>query len=91
MKNKDLFATYDDAWHCYYDVVVPQYGATRLEYGFGRWLWLDAVEPVDDAAIVREWHMMKDAGILTNDGLKKLARYEKNTERLNAYPALPKD
>ena len=50
MKNKDLFATYDDAWHCYYDVIVPQYGVTRLEYGFGRWLWLDAVEPVDDAA-----------------------------------------
>lgn len=78
--NKDLFKTYKDAWNCYYNVIVPQFGATRLEYGFARWLWLDAVEPVDDSAIVREWTAMKDAGILTNDGLKKLARFEKEAK-----------
>ena len=77
MKNKDLFASYDDAWHCYYDIIVPQYGATRMEWGFGRWLWFDTVDVVDDASALRQWRMMKDAGILTNDGRKMLARLER--------------
>lgn len=81
MKNKDLFESYEAALYCYENVIVTQFGATRLEYGFGRWLWLDAVEPDDDSAIVREWTVMKDAGILTNAGLKKLARYAKEAAR----------
>ena len=81
MKNKDLFASYEAAWSCYENVIIPNFGATHLPWGFGRWLWLDAVEPDDDSAIVREWTAMRDAGILTNAGLKKLAHFEKEAAR----------
>lgn len=75
MKNKELFETYEAARDHYDNIVVPQFGATRIDWGFGRWLWLDAQG--DDA--LAYWRKLRDAGILTADGTKKLARLEKNT------------
>ena len=76
MKNKDLYTSYEQAYNVYYDGVVPKYGATRLEYGFGRWLWLEC-PPAATGDALEYWRSMKDAGILTNDGLKRLAKAEK--------------
>ena len=76
MKNKDLYDSYELARAVYDDGVVPRYGATRMEFGFGRWLWLDC-PPTATGDALAYWHAMRDAGILTNDGLKRLARAEK--------------
>ena len=63
---------YESAYTTYYDMIVPTYGATRMEWGFGKWLWMDVKE--DKLAL---WRALRDAGILTNEGLKKLARFER--------------
>lgn len=75
MKNKDRFASYEQARRTFDDGVVPQYGVTRMEWGFGRWLWLDV--PEDRLAY---WESMAAAGILTAEGMRKLAR-EKRKRR----------
>ena len=65
MKNKECFPTYESARFAYDNNIVPNFGATRLECGFGRWLWRD----------------MDKAGILTQAGRKMLARAEKEAAR----------
>lgn len=74
MKNKERFATYEQARGCF-DAVAPIYGITRMDWGFGRWLWLDYNE--DRNAY---WKSMEEAGILTADGRKKLALEIKKAE-----------
>lgn len=75
MKNKDLFETYEAAREQYDKIIVPQFGATRMDWGFGRWLWL---KPYDD--LLEYWRHMFDAGILTNAGIKMMHRVEKATK-----------
>lgn len=72
MKVKELFPSYELAIHNYESVVVPRYGATRLPWGFGKWLWLDVKN--DE---IEYWSDMEQAGILTNAGCKMLARARK--------------
>jgi hypothetical protein len=69
MKNKDCFETYEAAREQYETIIVPQFGATRMDWGFGRWLWLDVI---DDP--LKAWLAMDEARILTNAGKKLLAR-----------------
>lgn len=71
-KNKDLFDSYDDARRHFDEVVVPQFGATRMDWGFGRWLWLEVTEDCMEA-----WRAMEEASILTQEGRRHLARAEK--------------
>ena len=81
MTNKDLFETYEAAREQYDKIIVPQFGATRMEWGFGRWLWL---KPMGDD-LLEYWHRMDDARILTNAGIKMLHRVEKaSKERCSA-------
>jgi len=52
MKNKECFPTYESARFAYDNNIVPNFGATRLECGFGRWLWLDVIgEDVPDPGL----------------------------------------
>ena len=76
MKNKECFETYNGAWDMYYNTIVPQFGATRMEWGFGKWLWLECV-PDRMAA----WRLMDEARILTADGRKRLVRAEKEAAK----------
>lgn len=69
MKNKDTFCSYETAERFYQNSVVPKYGATRLPWGFGKWLWMDYN---DDE--IRNWEEMKRLGILTTDGCRRLAK-----------------
>lgn len=81
MKNKECFPTYESARFAYDNNIVPNFGATRLECGFGRWLWLDVVgEDVADRGLAT-WRDMDKAGILTQAGRKMLARAEKEAAR----------
>ena len=81
MKNKECFPTYEAARFAYDNQIVPNFGATRMEHGFGRWLWLDVVgENVADRGLAT-WRNMDKAGILTQDGRKMLARAEKEATR----------
>lgn len=84
MKNKDLFETYEAARDQYNKIVVPLCGATRMDWGFGRWLWLDAQ---DDA--LANWRALRDAGILTAEGRRMLARVER--EAAGRAPAAAKN
>lgn len=70
MKNKDRFDSYEEAEAHYNDICVPRFGATRLPWGFGRWLWLDCFNN-----IALEWGAMDKAGILTAKGSKDYNRY----------------
>lgn len=70
MKNKDRFETYDDAQRWYDNICCGRFGATRLPWGFGRWLWLDRYDTV-----AQEWGAMDRAGILTAKGRKDYDRY----------------
>lgn len=72
MKNKDLFDGYEAAIDRYTNHIVPKFGATRLDWGFGKWLWLE-----DRGGEMENWRAMKAAGILTNAGQKMLERAEK--------------
>lgn len=81
MKNKECFPTYESARFAYDNNIVPNFGATRLECGFGRWLWLDVLgEDVPDRGLAT-WRSMDKAGILTQAGRKMLARAEKEAAR----------
>jgi len=81
MKNKECFPTYEAARYTYDNHIVPNFGATRMEHGFGRWLWLDVVgEDVADRGLAT-WRNMDKAGILTQAGRKALARAEKEAAR----------
>lgn len=76
------FASYDEA-RDEYDRLCEKYGATRLDWGFGKWLWL----PYEAARISDElgyWRALRKLGILTNDGVKRLARAEKAEAKVAA-------
>ena len=75
MRNKDVYDSYEEARRMYDANIVPQFGATRLDWGFGRWLWLDYIEDRLEA-----WRAMDKAKILTADGRKRLARAEKEAK-----------
>lgn len=70
MKNKDRFDSFEKADAYYNNVCVPRFGATRLPWGFGKWLWL---EHYDNLSL--EWGEMYKAGILTAKGKKDYDRY----------------
>lgn len=70
MKNKDRFDSYEKADAYYNNVCVPRFGATRLPWGFGRWLWLDHCDNIEF-----DWGEMRKAGILTAQGRKDFDRY----------------
>ena len=72
MKVKELFASYEQAAYTYENDVVPKYGATRLPWGFGKWLWLDVKE-----GKMEYWSDMGRAGILTREGCEMLAKARK--------------
>lgn len=74
--NANNFDSYEKAWDAYYNGVVPKYGATRMEWGFGRWLLIEhaATTGVDTLAF---WGLLEHMGILTADGRKRLARARK--------------
>lgn len=80
--NANNYATYVEAWDAYYDGVVPKYGATRMDWGFGRWLFLDhdLTQGIDDIAF---WELLDRIGILTADGRKRLSRAKKQRGVLN--------
>lgn len=66
------FATYEQARDAYVNAVVPLYGATRLDWGFGRWLYLDF--NVVDGNKLSYWLELDKIGILTTDGRKRFRR-----------------
>ena len=74
--NANNFDSYQQAWEAYYNGVVPKYGATRMEWGFGRWLFIDHAATVETDDL-RFWGLLEHLGILTADGRKRLARARK--------------
>ncbi len=76
MKNKERFPTYDAARFTYDERIVPEFGATKLEFGFGRWLWIDYT--TDN---LEYWMRMARAGILTQDGRRRLERTLRNARK----------
>lgn len=64
------FASYSEASDVYYSQVVPTYGATRKNHGFGKWLYLPS--ELADAPILEYWGAMEDIGILTEAGQMRL-------------------
>lgn len=72
MKVKELFDSYELAIYNYENEVVPKYGATRLPWGFGKWLWLDVKN--DE---MEYWSDMERTGILTQEGRKMLSKARK--------------
>ena len=80
--NANSYETYEDAHEVYCNAVVPTYGATRMDWGFGRWLWLDCT--VKGSGRLETWRLLRAAGILTADGRKRLERAEKEAARKEA-------
>lgn len=71
MKNKDMYETYDAAYDAYYNGVIQEFGATRLPWGFGRWLWME-----HSGDRIADWQKMRLYGILTNEGVRRLKQAE---------------
>ena len=77
--NANNFGSYDQARDAYYNGAVPKFGATRLEWGFGRWLYLPAaMKDADDLSL---WETLDELRSLTNDGHKRLARAKKEAAK----------
>ena len=72
------FPSYEQARDVYLGL-VEKYGATRLEWGFGRWLWLDYNAAEWDE--LEYWRALNKIEILTADGRKRLAKSEKQTAK----------
>ena len=72
------FDSYDQAWSAYYEGVVPTYGATRMEWGFGKWAYLDSASADGDRLAF--WGLLDEIGILTADGRKRLKRARRESE-----------
>ena len=79
--NANNYATYDKAWDVYYNGVVPKYGATRMEWGFGRWLYIPHQQTTGDDTLAY-WELLDSIGILTADGRKRLARAQKTKDAI---------
>ena len=77
--NANNFASYEQAWDAYYNGVVPTYGATRLEWGFGKWLYI-AHSATVDTDFLAFWRLLDHKGLLTADGRKRLKRAIKQAE-----------
>lgn len=73
MQNKNLYESYEAARRAYDFTVVPRYGTTKMDWGFGRWLWLEYKGDTLDY-----WRSLNSAGILTQDGVRRLRNAEKN-------------
>lgn len=71
------FDSYEQAWSAYYENVVPNFGATRMEWGFGKWLYLDGAAADGDKLAF--WGLLDHIGILTLDGRKRLASARKKS------------
>ena len=71
------FASYEQARDVY-NSLCDKYGATRIDWGFGRWLWLgyNAAERGE----LEYWRDLNAIGILTADGRRRLAKAEKQEE-----------
>ena len=78
--NANNFNSYDQAYDTYYNGVVPKYGATRMEWGFGKWLFIEHAATVETDTLAF-WGLLDHMGILTADGRKRLARAKKAAER----------
>ena len=70
------FGSYEQAREAY-NALCDKFGATRIDWGFGRWLWLEYILP-DFCDELTYWRELDNIGILTSDGRKRLARAEKN-------------
>lgn len=79
--NANNYATYDKAWDVYYNGVVPKYGATRMEWGFGRWLYIPHQQTTGDDTLAY-WELLDSIGILTADGRKRLSRAQKTKDAI---------
>ena len=77
MKNKDEFFSYERA-HEVFRCAAAKYGITVMEWGFGRWLWLD-----NSGTELEYWERMNAAGILTADGRKRLRKAEEQARTVN--------
>lgn len=69
----DRFESYSKATEAYQQHVAA-YGCTRMEWGFGKWLWLDEI-PGESS--LDYWKRLSKIGILTQAGEKKLAACRK--------------
>ncbi len=78
--NANNFASYEQAYNAYYYGVVPKYGATRMEWGFGKWLFLEHSATVETDTLAF-WQLLDQIGILTADGCKRLKRAMKQKEK----------
>ena len=74
--NANNFSSYEQAYDAYYNGVVPKYGATRMQWGFGKWLFIEHAATVATDTIAF-WELLDHMGILTADGRKQLARAKK--------------
>lgn len=72
------FTSYEQARDVY-NSLCDKYGATRIDWGFGRWLWLgyNAAERGE----IEYWRDLNAIGILTADGRRRLAKAEKQERR----------
>lgn len=73
----DLHEGYESAM-ARYGELVEEFGCTRLEWGFGRWLWLDVKKWESKLEF---WGRLDDLGILTAFGKKRLAAARRAKER----------
>ena len=81
--NANNYDTYGGAWNAYYNEVVPKYGATRMEWGFGKWLYIEHAATVDTETLAF-WNLLDHLGILTADGRKRLKRAMKQAKESEA-------
>lgn len=68
-----LFDSYNEARSAF-EKEIRSFGCTRLEWGFGKWLWMPVVEGED---VLGHWRRLQDIKILTNAGQKALERAER--------------
>lgn len=69
----ELFDSYQEAVMGY-EEEIRLYGCTRLDWGFGKWLWMEAREGEDRLS---HWRRLGEVGILTNAGRTALERAER--------------
>ena len=80
MINANNFDSYEQARDVYLNVIVSKYGATRLDWGFGRWLFLSWDKTLTSDEL-EYWVTLDRLGILTNDGARRLAKAKKAAQK----------
>ena len=73
MRMFNQFETYEKA-RDYYQTLRRDFGCVAMEWGFGRWLWMEVVE---NEPTLDYWQRLHDLHILTNAGAERLARAQK--------------